>query len=105
MKYDIREPCYGRFHLSKKTIYLILGIRTFAKEFPFSKIFYILGCRSWGEREVGASLGEVPHRQQDRRYQRGGGRRHLPRQQGRRLHQRHRPEGEVEIKNKAKKHH
>ena len=54
---------------------------------------------------MGASLGEVPHRQQDRRHQRGGGRRHLPRQQGRRLHQRHRPEGEAEIKNKAKKHH
>ena len=101
MRYDIREPLFKQ----KNNFYLILGIRTFAEEFPFSKIFYILGCRSWGEREVGASLGEVPHRQQDRRHQRGGGRRHLPRQQGRRLHQRHRPEGEAEIKIKAKKHH
>ena len=51
---------------------------------------------------MGAGVGKVPHRQQDRRHQRGGGRRHLPRQQGRRLHQRHRPEGEVEIKIKLK---
>ena len=44
---------------------------------------------------MGAGLGKIPHRQQDRRHQRGGGRRHFPRQQGRRLHQRHRPEGEA----------